>query len=227
MPKIFLVTGATAGFGAAIVRRVVSEGHRCVAVGRRFERLEQLKEELDCASLHIAKLDVTSRSACESFLSSLPEEMREIDVLVNNAGLALGLEPAHAASLDDWETMVDTNIKGLMFMTRALLPGMVQRKRGHVINIASTVSLSCGLSSTWQFSRLPAVASHASSVSRAGCPLSIPRSECIRRKQSLCCPIFPQPARRPQRHVRARHGRGAGHELGHGIQQRALQGRRR
>ena len=134
---IVLVTGATAGFGESITRRFIKNGHRVIATGRRQERLDALKEELGEALFTLA-LDVRSRSAIEKALTELPQAWRDIDILVNNAGLALGLEPAQNASLDDWETMIDTNNKGLVYMTHAVLQGMVERNRGHIINIGST-----------------------------------------------------------------------------------------
>ncbi|GLY59155.1 NAD(P)-dependent oxidoreductase [Pectobacterium carotovorum subsp. carotovorum] len=134
---IIFVTGATAGFGESITRKFISAGHKVIATGRRQERLDALKAELGDA-LYPLKLDVRDRQAIEQAVASLPAEWRTIDVLVNNAGLALGLEPAHKASVDDWENMIDTNNKGLVFMTRALLPAMVERNIGHVINIGST-----------------------------------------------------------------------------------------
>lgn len=133
---IILVTGATAGFGESITRRFVNNGHKVIATGRRQERLQALQQELGDAVLTLA-LDVRDRAAIEKSLSALPAEWRDIDILVNNAGLALGLEPAQKASLDDWETMIDTNNKGLVYMTHAVLPGMVERNRGHIINIGS------------------------------------------------------------------------------------------
>lgn len=134
---IVLVTGATAGFGSAIVRRYLREGHKVVAVGRRAERLAQLQTEFPGGLLHAGTLDVRDAGAVEAFVADLPAEFSQVDVLVNNAGLALGLEPAQRASLQDWEQMVDTNIKGLMYMTHALLPGMTARNRGHVVNLGS------------------------------------------------------------------------------------------
>ena len=133
---IFLITGATAGFGAAIARRAVREGARVIAAGRRVERLAALHAELGAAMLRL-QLDVADRPAVERALAGLPAEWAAIDVLINNAGLALGLEPAQRASLDEWETMVDTNVRGLMTVTRLVLPGMVERNRGHVINMGS------------------------------------------------------------------------------------------
>ena len=133
---IVFVTGATAGFGAAIARRFVTEGHRVVASGRRADRLDELVAELG-PSVFPLTLDVTDRAATEAVVGRLPQEFAAVDVLVNNAGLALGLEPAQNADLDDWETMIDTNVKGLTRMTRSLLPGMVERGRGHIVNLGS------------------------------------------------------------------------------------------
>ena len=134
---IVLVTGATAGFGAAIARLFVREGHRVVATGRRAERLDELREALG-DSLHPMAFDLRDRAAIEAIPEQLPEDFAAIDVLVNNAGLALGLEPAHRTDIDDWDTMIDTNVKALARITRVLLPGMVERNRGHVVNIGST-----------------------------------------------------------------------------------------
>ena len=134
--KTILVTGATAGFGAAFARRFVRDGHRVIATGRRVERLEALAAELGPA-LYPAPLDVTDAKAVADFVPSLPEEWRRIDVLVNNAGLALGLSPAWEASLDDWDRMIATDITGLVHMTRAILPQMVERNDGLVINLGS------------------------------------------------------------------------------------------
>jgi 3-hydroxy acid dehydrogenase/malonic semialdehyde reductase len=130
------ITGASAGFGAAIARRFAATGAHVVMLARRADRIEALAHELGDRA-HAVVLDVRDRAAVEHAFSSLPGELAAIDVLVNNAGLALGLEPAPRASLDDWDQMVDTNCKGLMYATRAVLPGMVARGRGHVINIGS------------------------------------------------------------------------------------------
>jgi 3-hydroxy acid dehydrogenase/malonic semialdehyde reductase len=131
------VTGASTGFGAAITRRFAADGWRVVASARRTDRLAELAGELGPSVLAL-ELDVHDRAAVEQAVAALPPEFAEVDVLVNNAGLARGLEPAQRASLDDWEQMIDTNCKGLVFCTRAILPGMVARSRGHVINIGST-----------------------------------------------------------------------------------------
>ncbi len=133
---IVFVTGASSGFGAEIARKFVREGHVVIASARRRERLDALQAELG-ARLHTLVLDVRTRKGVQQAVDGLPDELRAIDLLVNNAGLALGLEPAQRASLDDWDEMVDTNIKGLYTMTRALLPGMVERNRGHIINLGS------------------------------------------------------------------------------------------
>ncbi len=135
---IVFVTGATAGFGLAIARRFAQDGARIIAAGRRRERLEALAKELGTGRVHPLVLDVRDRDAVAAAIGGLPADFAAIDVLVNNAGLARGLEPAQAADLDDWDAMVDTNVKGLMYVTRAVLPGMVARDRGHVVNIGST-----------------------------------------------------------------------------------------
>lgn len=133
------VTGASAGFGAAIARRFAADGAKLVIAGRRADRLAGLQKEIGRATMvHVLTLDVRDREAVAKAIAGLPSEFAEIDLLVNNAGLALGLEPAQRANLDDWDQMVDTNIKGLMYMTRAVLPGMVARDRGHIVNIGST-----------------------------------------------------------------------------------------
>lgn len=130
------VTGATSGFGAAITRRFVAEGWRVVACGRRVDRLAALRAELGDA-VHPMALDVRDRDAVFAAFAAIPEAWRPLGVLVNSAGLALGLEPADRADLDDWDTMVDTNVKGLMYATRAALPLLVEAGGGHVVNIGS------------------------------------------------------------------------------------------
>lgn len=133
---IVLITGATAGFGAQMARKFAQHGHQVIAAGRRKERLDALAAELGAALLPI-EMDVTSKTSINAALAALPAQWQEIDVLINNAGLALGIEPAQNASLEDWETMIDTNCKGLVTMTRLILPGMVARGRGTIINIGS------------------------------------------------------------------------------------------
>lgn len=133
---IVLITGATSGFGAEMARKFAQNGHKVIATGRRKERLDKLAAELGAALLPI-EMDVRDKSSITNALAALPAEWSEIDILVNNAGLALGIEPAHKASLDEWETMIDTNCKGLVTITRALLPAMVVRGQGTVINIGS------------------------------------------------------------------------------------------
>ncbi len=133
---IVLITGATAGFGAEMARTFIKHGHRVIATGRRAERLAGLATELG-SNLLPCELDVTSKTSISAAVASLPADWQEIDVLINNAGLALGVEPAQKALLDDWETMIDTNCKGLVTMTHMLLPGMIARDRGMIINLGS------------------------------------------------------------------------------------------
>jgi len=135
-PAIVFVTGASSGFGAATARRFAAAGARVVAAARRVDRLDDLAKELGSSVLTVA-LDVRDRDAVLAAVALLPPEFAAIDVLVNNAGLALGLEPAQDADLDEWDQMIDTNCKGLTYCTRAILPGMVARGRGHVINLGS------------------------------------------------------------------------------------------
>jgi len=130
------ITGASAGFGAEMARTFVSHGHRVVLAARRTDRIAELGSELGDAALAVP-LDVTSRASIEAALASLPPEWKQIDVLVNNAGLALNTAPAHEVPLEDWETMIATNCQGLVTMTRAVLPDMVARGSGLVINIGS------------------------------------------------------------------------------------------
>ena len=133
-----LVTGATSGFGEATAERFARDGARLVVAGRRADRLEALARRLSAlAPVHPLVLDVRDRPAVEAALTALPAPFAAVDVLVNNAGLALGLEPAHRASLDEWDQMIDTNARGLVVVTRAILPGMVERGRGHVVNLGS------------------------------------------------------------------------------------------
>jgi 3-hydroxy acid dehydrogenase/malonic semialdehyde reductase len=130
------VTGASSGFGAAVARRFAADGARVVAAARRVDRVKALADEFGPRILPLA-LDVRDRPAVAAAVEGLPDEFKAVDVLVNNAGLALGLNPAQDADLDDWDQMIDTNCKGLVYCTRAILPGMVARRRGHVINLGS------------------------------------------------------------------------------------------
>ena len=137
-----LITGASSGFGEACARHFAAAGDRLILVARSEDKLSALASELDAnaAGVHVAVCDMQDRDAVLGLVEGLPAEFQSIDILVNNAGLALGIKGAHEADLDDWETMVDTNIKGLMRLTRAVLPGMVLRNRGHSINSGSTAA---------------------------------------------------------------------------------------
>ena len=139
MTKTALVTGASAGFGEAISRRLVADGWRVVACARRADKLEALHQELGDQLLpHV--LDVTDAKAVAALPDSLPEGWRELDLLVNNAGLALGMDPAQTADLQGWDFMVAVNVTGLMHVTRALLPAMLARDRGLIVNLGSTAA---------------------------------------------------------------------------------------
>ncbi len=135
--RIALVTGATAGFGEACAETLCRAGAQVIAAGRRKDRLDALAARLGKDRIHPLVLDVRDRGGVEKAVAALPPALAAVDVLVNNAGLALGLEPAQRASLDDWDTMIATNCRGLVTVTRAVLPGMVARNRGHVVNIGS------------------------------------------------------------------------------------------
>ena len=137
MKKTVLITGASAGFGEACARKYAGPQTRLILAARRIERLEALQHELGGTEIHLLQLDVRDRNGVAETFSSLPDPFREVDILINNAGLALGMEPAQEADMDKWENMVDTNIKGLLYCTRQILPGMVERRRGHIVNIGS------------------------------------------------------------------------------------------
>lgn len=137
--KTLLITGATSGIGKATAEKLAGEGYRLVLCGRRGERLEELAGQLSKKSpVHTLNFDVRNREAVTRAIASLPEEFAAIDVLVNNAGNAHGMDPIYEGSLDDWDAMIDINVKGLLYVTRAILPQMVERKEGHIINIGST-----------------------------------------------------------------------------------------
>jgi NADP-dependent 3-hydroxy acid dehydrogenase YdfG len=143
MGRTILITGASSGIGAAMARLFSQEGARLVLCARRIERLQVLADELRAAhdsEIHTLHLDVRDRKSVESLLDHLPEEWRTIDVLINNAGLSRGLEPLHKNDPDDWEEMISTNVTGLLYVTRQILPSMVARKKGDILNIGSTSS---------------------------------------------------------------------------------------
>ncbi|MCC8186435.1 MAG: SDR family oxidoreductase [Bacteroides sp.] len=140
MKRTALITGATSGFGEAIARRLATECYDLILAGRRQERLEALKTELEAnGDVKVLTLcfDVRSYEDVEKNLGHLPDEWKKVDVLINNAGLAVGLAPIHEGNVDDWERMIDTNVKGLLYVTRVISPGMVERCSGHIINIGS------------------------------------------------------------------------------------------
>ena len=131
-----LITGASAGFGKALAERLVANGHRVIGCARRLDKLNALADTLGEAFLPVV-MDVSDTATIPQIIADLPDKFKQIDVLVNNAGLALGTEPAQNASLDDWMRMTDTNIKGLMALTHAVLPAMVARDSGYIINVGS------------------------------------------------------------------------------------------
>ncbi|MCX8573939.1 MULTISPECIES: SDR family oxidoreductase [unclassified Gilliamella] len=134
--NIALVTGASSGFGQATCRKLIADGYKVIGTARREDKLKSLASELGCNFLPLV-LDVTKNDAVESLLLQLPKEFQPIDILINNAGLALGMEPAYQANYDDWETMIETNIIGLVHLTHQILPGMVERNFGYIINLGS------------------------------------------------------------------------------------------
>ena len=139
MSKIIMITGATAGFGRATAVKFAKNGYNVIVTGRRYERLKDLENELKSYNIKVLALhfDVRDRTATESAVNSLPEEWKQIDVLVNNAGLAAGMSHIDKGDIDDWDRMIDTNIKGLLYVTRAVAPLMIARGCGHIVNISS------------------------------------------------------------------------------------------
>lgn len=138
--KLVLITGASSGIGAACARAFAARGGRLLLSARRFSRLEALRDELQethAAEVHIEKLDVRARRSVEHYVAHLRSRELVPDILLNNAGLSRGLDPFHKGQVEDWEEMIDTNVKGLLYMSRAILPLMVQRNSGHVIHIGS------------------------------------------------------------------------------------------
>jgi len=134
--KTVFISGASSGFGKAIAERYAEKGFRLILAARRLSRLQVLAKELQ-VPCHIIELDVRNKSAVFEAVKQLPQEFKDVDILINNAGLALGLNPSASVDLDDWDTMIDTNIKGLTYLTRALTPAMVERKTGHIVNMGS------------------------------------------------------------------------------------------
>ncbi len=134
---VVFITGATSGFGEAAARRYVAAGGKVIATGRRKDRLEKLQAELGADNCHIIELDVQDRAAMEKAIAGIPAPFNEINIVLANAGLALGLQPAAEAVLDDWETMISTNISGLVYTVRLLLPGLIARGGGHVVTLGS------------------------------------------------------------------------------------------
>ena len=139
MNKTVLITGATSGIGLACARKFSQNGDRLILTGRNEQRLKEICKELREKGTEVLTLvfDVRNRKIAEKLMAELPEEWKKIDVLVNNAGLAIGLDKEYEGNLDEWETVIDTNIKGLLTMTRLVVPGMVERNSGHIINIGS------------------------------------------------------------------------------------------
>jgi serine 3-dehydrogenase len=140
MTKTAWITGATSGFGRAAAKRFVEGGWQVIASGRRTDRLDALRGELGADRVHGAAFDIRDADATNAAIAALPHDFRSIDLLVNSAGLALGTGPAQSASLDDWRTMIDTNVTALVTLTRALLPGLIAR-RGAIVNVSSTAAL--------------------------------------------------------------------------------------
>lgn len=134
--NIALVTGASSGFGQAICRKLIADGYKVVGAARRIDKLQKLATELGTNFFGLS-LDVTKKDSVETILLQLPKEFQPVDILINNAGLALGLETADQANYDDWETMIETNITGLVHLTHQILPGMVERNFGYIINLGS------------------------------------------------------------------------------------------
>ena len=143
MSKIVFITGATSGFGKACAQLFAANGYQLILNGRRSERLDELKKELQQqfnSSVHLLVFDVQNKEQVFTSINSLPKEWQTIDVLINNAGLALGRDYFNEADMNDWDTMLNTNVKGLLYVSRAVLPFMINNKKGHIINIGSTAA---------------------------------------------------------------------------------------
>ncbi len=138
--KTVVITGATAGIGRETAVLFAKQGANLVLTGRRRSRLEALKEMLerdDRIEVSIHAFDISDRVSCEDFIGAIPEKFREIDILINNAGVGRGMDKLHEGNVDDWEEMIDTNVKGLLYVTRLIVPGMVERNTGHIVNVGS------------------------------------------------------------------------------------------
>jgi len=139
--KTIFITGASSGIGKACTNLFASEGAKLIIAARRIERIEKLSKEISekyGTKVHVMQMDVRSRNDVREKISSIPDEFQRIDVLLNNAGLAKGFHKLYEGNIDDWEEMIDTNVKGLLYVTRQILPAMVERKKGHIVNIGST-----------------------------------------------------------------------------------------
>jgi NADP-dependent 3-hydroxy acid dehydrogenase YdfG len=134
--KIVFISGATAGIGQSTARKFAEKGAKLVLAARRMDRLTEIKKELD-ADIHTIQLDIRNHEEVNKAISNLPDEFKDIDILVNNAGLGRGLDKLHQANRESWEDMIDTNIKGLLYLSRSIIPQMVERNQGHIINIGS------------------------------------------------------------------------------------------
>jgi NADP-dependent 3-hydroxy acid dehydrogenase YdfG len=137
MSKVAFVTGATSGIGHATAFELARQGYRIIATGRRAERLQELKQELKDVPVYTLEFDVRDREAAQKAVGSLPEDWKQVEVLVNNAGNAHGMAPIQSGSVEDWDAMIDINVKGLLYVTQAVLPLMLQHKKGHIVNIGS------------------------------------------------------------------------------------------
>ncbi|WNZ93733.1 SDR family NAD(P)-dependent oxidoreductase [Streptococcus iniae] len=138
LKKIALITGASAGFGEAIASQLIRDGYCVILVARRLNKLEDLRDQFGLDKAYALKMDVSATDSIDQAIASLPEEWRTIDLLINNAGLALGLDKAFEADFTKWQTMINTNIIGLSYLTHRILPDMVKRNSGMIINIGST-----------------------------------------------------------------------------------------
>lgn len=139
--KTALITGATSGIGLATAKRLAHEGYQLILCGRRLERLEQLENELSIQTkLHTLCFDVRDKNAVQKAIESLPSDFKTIDVLINNAGNAHGLDPIESGNIDDWDAMIDINVKGLLYVSKIIIPKMIAQKSGHIINIGSTAA---------------------------------------------------------------------------------------